>query len=103
MTVMENLLPTHSQNGDSALAWAADHGHVDCVQTLVSRMAPLDSKNKVRVVSIRSRGNVLSVFDFLRAVCASQCAFIFIGLAAFQCFQVCSHFVFANCPWWLLL
>jgi hypothetical protein len=52
MAVMQICpFPSHAQNGDSALAWAADHGHVDCVQALVSRMAPLDSKNKVRVVS----------------------------------------------------
>ena len=39
---------TRAQNGDTALAWAADRGHVDCVRQLLEAGAEKNPKNEVR-------------------------------------------------------
>ncbi len=44
---------THTQDGDTALMWAAANGHTDCVRALVGAGVNKDATNKVRNIFLR--------------------------------------------------
>jgi ankyrin repeat protein len=45
---VRNNLPTSSQDGNTALKFAAEEGHTDCVRLLLECGADIDVENKVR-------------------------------------------------------
>jgi ankyrin repeat protein len=51
-----------SQDGDTALIYAADDGHADCVRLLIDAGADKEAKNNVRRRSLLCRGSILFIY-----------------------------------------
>ena len=80
---LHNLFLFRVQDGQTALMWAAQNGHADCVRLLLDAGADKNAKNEVRASAVVARVRVWGWEMLMIGCCVWKCAICIISIVSF--------------------